>query len=208
MNDSNDTRGIHRRENRAQEALETLARGLRRHGMIASAVGLALASLTMAPVVPGFAVLVAVALLFLMPVGGGSRGPRAYTAIWLAALGLGWGLTAAAAMHSHPPLVAIACMIGAWLAMMPSLIHVPTASAVWTLLCMGPAVIASLSAYDDVAGVGAALVLVAAAGHGLSTALRGAARDIGELRYDKRELEEAAVWLQGRAAAAETRAKA
>jgi hypothetical protein len=191
-------RGIHRRDTQAEHALKTISRKFRRHGMMANTIGLVLAALSMAPQLPGAAIIISTALLFLMPVGGGVRGPRVYAALWLGVLGLGWGALAAAAMHTNPPLIAIACMVGAWLAMLPSLIHVATASAVWTLLCMGPPVAVSLWAYQDVAGVGAALILIAAAGHMLTSMLRDNARQMGGLEYDKSELDGATLWLQGR----------
>lgn len=199
---SNDTRGAHRRDQQARQAVARMAAGLRQHGMLASASAYVLAILAMAPQVPSVAVLIAVALLALMPVRGGLRGPTGYRFVALAALGLGWGLLAASALHSHPSMIAVAWMLVAWLAMLPSLAASSLGAAAWTLVCLGPTVLASLDAPAEVGAVGAAMVLLAGAGHGIVTALVRGARAQGALQYDRDELEAATVWLQARAARA------
>lgn len=196
-------RGNQRRDGAAQAHLENFTREIRKHGLTASTVALVLAIAGMGHNVPGISVVAAVALLFLAPVAGGLRGPTPYAVFWLAILGLSWGMLGAVAMHSNPPLVAIACVVGAWMVMMPSFLHVPTASAIWTFLCLGPIVVASLFAYDDVAAIGGAVILIGAGGHLISSRLRLGLEQAGALSYDKQQLEQACDWLQKRAAAAE-----
>ena len=107
------------------------------------------------------------------------------------------------AMHSSPPLVAIACVVGGLAGDDASFLHVPTASAIWTVLCLGPVVVASLFAYDDVAAIGGAVIFIGAGGHLISSRLRLGLEEAGALSYDKQQLEQACDWLQEQAAAAD-----
>ncbi|NKC14836.1 MAG: hypothetical protein GKR94_22425 [Gammaproteobacteria bacterium] len=182
-------RGVHRRDYLSEQELLAVTRSARGHGMAANAIALVFAVGTSAGPVSAATVLIALALLALMPVRGGVVGPSLYAACTLAALGLGWGWLAANAVSQAEPMIAIIWALAAWLTMLPSVASPTFGAPAWTLLVLGPLVIASFNTVEERGAIGAAAVMIAAAAHYVVYAMAEASRRAGGYDYDRQELE-------------------